>query len=347
MAVEATTTNPIVNPARTALAGTIKQAASATGVNFGYLVAAAKIESNLNPAAAAPSSSARGLYQFIEQTWLGTVKEAGSYFGYNRYADAITRQPSGRYEVSDPAMRNEILQLRKDPAANAAMAGVLTRSNGSKLTTDLGRRPTEGELYIAHFLGAGGASRLISQAETNPQANAATMFPRAAAANRSIFYDRNGNARSASQVYGELTGRYATAAQSESTRSMMAAAGVVAPVTSTSSPAALSPATMAQAGSAQRVAFTTEMSEAESRQLGIAERNSRFSFRTMFQTGDRAEAVSPAVRELWANGSSSSTAGIVSDVQKPSLSAAAASPAQQKPPQPLDLFSDRFGNFSS
>ncbi|WP_204350290.1 hypothetical protein, partial [Klebsiella pneumoniae] len=80
----------------------------------------------------------------------------------------------------------------------------------------------------------------------NPQANAATMFPRAAAANRSIFYDRNGNARSASQVYGELTGRYTTAARSESTRSMMAAAGVVAPVTGTSSPAQLSPTTMAQ-----------------------------------------------------------------------------------------------------
>ena len=169
------------------------------------------------------------------------------------------------------------------------------------------------------------------------------MFPRAAAANRSIFYDRNGNARSASQVYGELTGRYATAAQSESTRSMMAAVGVVTPVTSTSSPAALSPATLAQAGSDPRTAFKTEMSEAESRQLGITERNSRFSFRTMFQTGDRAEAVSPAVRELWANGSSSSTAGIVSDVQKPSAS----SSSTQQTPQPLDLFSDRFGAFRS
>ena len=162
MAVEAATTPSVIDPARTSLAGTIRQASTSTGVSFGYLVATAKIESNLNPLAAAPTSSARGLYQFIEQTWLGTVKEAGASFGYSRHADAITRLPSGRYEVSDEATRREILQLRKDPAANAAMAGVLTRSNGFKLTGALGRRPTDGELYIAHFLGAGGASRLIS-----------------------------------------------------------------------------------------------------------------------------------------------------------------------------------------
>ena len=129
MAVEATTVPSAIDPTRTQLAGTIRQASTATGVSFDYLVAAAKIESNLNPNAAAPTSSARGLYQFIEQTWLGTVKEAGSAFGYDRYADAITRTSSGRYEVSDPAMRRDILALRKDPAANAAMAGVLTRSN--------------------------------------------------------------------------------------------------------------------------------------------------------------------------------------------------------------------------
>jgi hypothetical protein len=340
MAVEAAIPVSAANPVRTALAGTIRQAASATGVNFGYLVAAAKIESNLNPSAAAPSSSARGLYQFIEQTWLGTVKEAGSYFGYNRYADAITRTPSGRYEVSDPAMRNEILQLRKDPAANAAMAGVLTRSNGSKLTSNLGRRPSEGELYIAHFLGAGGASRLIAQAETNPQANAAAMFPRAAAANRSIFYANDGTPRTASQVYATLTGRYATAARSADARSMIAAAGVAPPTGSTL--AALSTSTMAQAS-----AYAPEASEAESRQRGIAERNARFSFHAMFQTGDRAEPVSAAVRELWANGSTSSTAGIASDVQKPAVAAPAAPAASAGQSQPLDLFSDRFGAYRS
>src|SRR5262249_37075818 len=142
-----------------------------------------------------------------------------------RYADAITRTASGRYEVSDPNMRSEILALRKDPAANAAMAGVLTRSNSFKLTSDLGRRPTDGELYMAHFLGAGGASRLISSVQNNPQASAVDMFPRAAAANRSIFYGRSGKERSVSQVYAELTGRYDIAANSQMAQMMVAAAG--------------------------------------------------------------------------------------------------------------------------
>jgi hypothetical protein len=340
MAVEATTTPSAIDPARTSLAGTIWQASTATGVSFGYLVAAAKIESNLNPQAAAPTSSARGLYQFIEQTWLGTVKEAGASFGYSRYADAITRLPSGRYEVSDAAARQEILQLRKDPAANAAMAGVLTRSNGFKLTGALGRRPTDGELYIAHFLGAGGASRLISNVENNPQTSAAALFPRAASANRSIFYDRDGGARSVSQVYAELTGRYNVAANSQATQSVLAAGGGAQPIAvPTAPPVNLAAVSFGPSGQVQRVPLSTEMSEADSRQLGITERNSRFH--SMFQAGERGEPIASAVRELWANGSSSSTSGIASDAQR--LPAAG---GQQQPPQPLDLFSDRRGVFS-
>jgi hypothetical protein len=337
MAVEAATTPYAIDPARTQLAGTIRQASTSTGVSFNYLVAAAKIESNLNPNAAAPTSSARGLYQFIEQTWLGTVKEAGAAFGYDRYANAITRTASGSYEVSDPAMRREILSLRKDPAANAAMAGVLTKSNSFKLTGALGRRPTDGELYIAHFLGAGGASRLISNAENNPQANAASMFPRAAAANRSIFYDRSGNARTVNQVYGELTGRFQVAANSQATQNMLALGGV-APATGAQGlqPVNLAAVSLAPAGQVQRVALSTEMSEADSRALGIAERNSRFH--SMFQTGERGEPVASVVRELWANGSSSSTRGIAAD---PTTTGNG-----QQGPRPLDLFSDRGGVFS-
>lgn len=338
MAVETATTTYAIDPARTQLAGTIRQASTATGVSFSYLVAAAKIESNLNPQAAAPTSSARGLYQFIEQTWLGTVKEAGAAFGYDRYADAITRTASGRYEVSDPNMRSEILALRKDPAANAAMAGVLTRSNSFKLTGTLGRRPSDGELYIAHFLGAGGASRLISNAQNNPQASAVDMFPRAAAANRSIFYDRSGKERSVSQVYAELTGRYDVAANSQVAQTMLAAGGGVpsSARTSTAPPMNIAAVPLAPAGQVQRVALSTEMTEAESRARGIAERNSRFH--SLFQAGERGEPVASVVRELWANGSSSSTNGITANTT---------TSAAQQSPQPLDLFTDRFGTFRS
>src|ERR1700716_3158017 len=214
-----------VDPTRVKIAGSIKQAASTTGASFEYLLATAKMESNFNPKAAASTSSARGLFQFIDQTWLGTVKEAGSQLGYGKYADAITKNPTGSYSVDDPDARAAIMKLRDDPDAASSMAAVLTQSNSFKLTGKIGRRPTDAELYMAHFMGAGGAGKLIPDAEDNPNASAAQMFPNAAAANQSIFYDRSGQARSVSQVYSVLSTRYADAANSRDTRTAFAAVG--------------------------------------------------------------------------------------------------------------------------
>src|SRR4030081_3381546 len=142
-----------VDLSRSRIAGAIKQAANTTGTSFEYLLATAKMESNFNPTAGASTSSARGLYQFIDQTWLGTVKEAGAQLGYGKYADAITKSSSGSSSVSNPAARTALMKLRADPAAASAMAGVLTQSNSFKLTGKIGRRPTDGELYMAHFMG--------------------------------------------------------------------------------------------------------------------------------------------------------------------------------------------------
>src|SRR6202166_3478803 len=215
-----------IDPSRVRIAGAIKQAASTTGTSFEYLLTTAKMESDFNPKAGASTTSARGLFQFIEQTWLGTVKEAGAQLGYGKYADAISKSPSGSYSVSNPSARTAIMKLRDDPAASSSMAAVLTQSNSFKLTGKLGRRPTDGELYMAHFMGVGGAAKLISNAEDNPQASAARLFPNAAAANRSIFYDRStGRARSVSEVYSVLQQRYDSAATSSATQSAMASVG--------------------------------------------------------------------------------------------------------------------------
>ena len=158
------------------------------------------------------------------------MKEAGPALGYNGYADAITKSPSGSYSVDDPATRAAILKLRDDPTVASAMAGVLTQSNSFKLTGMIGRRPSDSELYMAHFMGVGGAAKLIANAQDNPQASGARLFPNAAAANRPIFYDHDGRARSVSEVYAELDRRYAVAANSPATRSAMASLGVSAPV---------------------------------------------------------------------------------------------------------------------
>ena len=105
-----------VDPARARVAGAIKQASSSTGVSFEYMLTTAKMESDFNPTAGASTSSARGLYQFIEQTWLGTVKEAGGQLGYGQYADAITKTSSGDYVVKDDGMRRSGRSAPRSPA---------------------------------------------------------------------------------------------------------------------------------------------------------------------------------------------------------------------------------------
>jgi hypothetical protein len=201
MLVESTSTSPA------GVAGAIRQAADATGAKFEYLLATAQAESGLNPTRKAQTSSATGLFQFIDQTWLATLKDAGPALGYGRYADAITRTKSGRMIVRDPNMRAEIMALRKDPAANALMAGAFTNQNAARLRAKIGRDASDGELYMAHFLGAGGAAKLINAAASRPNANAADLFPRAARANNGTFFDGQGRARSAAQVYAVLTKR--------------------------------------------------------------------------------------------------------------------------------------------
>jgi len=189
--------------------GPVLMAASqATGTSFDYLTQTAKRESNFDPAAKARNSSATGLFQFIEQTWLGLVKTDGARFGLGAAADAIVRDRNGRYAVEDGATRERILALRENPAVAANLAGVFTQKNRAVLKQATGRDPSAGELYIAHFLGAQGASDLIALATRQPDSAAAASFSDAAAANRSIFYDRQGRARPAREVYAQLMAQH-------------------------------------------------------------------------------------------------------------------------------------------
>jgi len=271
------------NTSGPSVAGAIRQAARLTGTSFEYLLATAQVESGLNPRAQAATSSAGGLFQFIEQTWLATLKEAGPKLGYGTYADAIVRTESGRYTVADPAWRDWILKLRHDPTANALMAGAFTRNNAAKLADRLGRRANEGELYMAHFLGAGGAARLIMRAADQPDARAADLFPHAARANRSIFYDRQGRARSVAQVYGVLAGRY-----------QLARSAPAAPATVTADRPGVRSKTAAVPDTAGMAdAFAASAPPIRSADDGQV-------FHSLFRTGERREPVAPAVSELWA-----------------------------------------------
>ncbi len=189
-------------PASGGVEAAIRRAASSTGVDYDFLMRTARRESSFNPNAKAPTSSASGLFQFIEQTWLATVKQHGAKHGYGQYADLIHRGSDGRWRVEGSA-RNVVLDLRFDPQAASTMAGELTASNAAYLRGRTGREPGAGDLYAAHFLGPAGAAQIMEAMTTRPGSSAVAMFPQAAAANRSIFY-RDGRAATVAEVHANL-----------------------------------------------------------------------------------------------------------------------------------------------
>lgn len=193
-----------------AAAGTVQSAialaSNRTGMDFDYLLGQAQIESGLNARAAAGTSSARGLYQFIEQSWLAVVKKHGDEHGMGWASDAIKRGANGRWTV-DPSLRQQVLGLRNDPTAASLMAAEHASDNKTVLEGALGRPATGTDLYMAHFLGLGGAKQFLGAMAANPDRGGASMFPAAARANRSIFYAADGSQRSLSQIYSRFAAK--------------------------------------------------------------------------------------------------------------------------------------------
>ena len=188
----------------------IQLASASTGVQFGYLLNQARLESGLNPDARARTSSATGLFQFIDQTWLGTVRQHGAEHGLGWAAGQIRQGPNGRFYVADPETRRQILDLRRQPEAASAMAAEYAADNGRYLEGRLGRRMEPVDLYLAHFLGAGGAARFLRAHASSPDAAAAPLLPQAARANRPIFYNRDGSMRSFAEIRNRFAGMIAT-----------------------------------------------------------------------------------------------------------------------------------------
>ena len=189
------------------LAYVLNSAGDKSNVDFDYLLQTAIRESSLNPEAKAPTSSAVGLFQFLESTWLQTMKEQGPRLGYQRYADAISVSSDGDYAVKNKALRKEILALRENPQVAADLAAAFTQSNGAFLENKFGRMPSAGELYIAHFLGPQGAEKLFRAGLDNPDQIAAKLFPRQAKANPQIFYSE-GEPRTIRELYRALVAKH-------------------------------------------------------------------------------------------------------------------------------------------
>lgn len=190
----------------------IAYASSATGVDFDYLLGQAKLESGLNAAARASTSSASGLYQFIEQSWLSVVKKHGAEHGLGWAADSISGGNGARLSVSDGATRQAILALRNDPNTASLMAAEYASDNKDALEATTGRAATGTDLYMAHFLGLGGAKKFLTTMASDASASGAALFPAAARANRGVFFNADGSARTLGDIYNRFAAKLGSAA---------------------------------------------------------------------------------------------------------------------------------------
>jgi soluble lytic murein transglycosylase-like protein len=165
----------------------VVQAAKTTGSDPALLMAIADKESSFAPKARASTSSASGLFQFIDSTWLKAVRMFGSSYGQQAAAKAI----DGDYRVA-PQKRTEILAMRNDPYLSAVFAAEMLKHDGERIAERIGRPLTAGETYLIHFLGPDDAARFMEKVEEAPNTPAAKLLPRPARANKPIFFARQG-----------------------------------------------------------------------------------------------------------------------------------------------------------
>lgn len=184
----------------------LRQAASGSRTPFTTLVAIAVAESNIQADAKHPKSSASGAFQITNSTWLELVKRYGAAAGRPDLAALVTTDTEGRATVA-PENRSKVLEARKDVDLSAKLTARLCDENRAGLTRKLGRAPSESEVRLAHFLGLGGATRLIQAAADNPGVSVKELLPKAYAHNRGLLSE-SGKPMTAAQAVASLDARY-------------------------------------------------------------------------------------------------------------------------------------------
>jgi hypothetical protein len=196
----------------------VENAAAKTGVDFSFLMEKAAAESGFDPAAQSKSSSAAGLYQFIDSTWLQMVREYGPKYGLGNLAGQI-KVRDGKLCVDDCASKEAILGLRKNPEIAALMAGEFSAGNRQYLETHTEGGVGTTELYLAHFMGPGGAAKFLNSRAQNGNVVAASVFPKEANANKNVFFDpATGRARTLNGIYDFFAKKFGGVQVAELTR---------------------------------------------------------------------------------------------------------------------------------
>jgi hypothetical protein len=191
---------------RRGLVETILRAAKATGVAPAYMMALADKESSFLHDAKAPTSSAEGLFQFIDRTWLEVVRDFGPKYGME-FAAAAVDTVNGQPVVASPAIREWVLGLRRNPYLAALMAGEMLQRDKARIEQRIGRELKPSEYYLAHFLGPDSARKLLELVSDRPKQSAPRVFPAAARANRTLFFAREKRKTrhlTVTEVYGKL-----------------------------------------------------------------------------------------------------------------------------------------------
>jgi hypothetical protein len=185
----------------------IRQASEATSADFGLLMAQAQRESGFRADAKSSTSSATGLFQFVDSTWLDMVHRFGDKYGVGDLAQQISETSNGKLAVANANTKQKILDLRQDPAISSLLAAEYAKQNQTEMEQSLGRPLSRGDLYMAHFLGAGGATQFLKALDSKGDTPAARLLPDAAAANPGIFYDSSGTAKTVRDIYQSVASK--------------------------------------------------------------------------------------------------------------------------------------------